>query len=217
MAASCEPLLSIARRLANLVSTNATIWLPGWNKFRVGEWEAPALHGWDQGLMTQSDLAVLAAKQAISESIYRYCRGMDRIDNDLANSAFHPGATVKYGADIFVGSAADFVEMIADTHRTMTITHHQVGNMLIAVDGDVARSETYITVTLHQKQDDGSLAQLRGLGRYLDRWEQREGRWKITDRVYVHSIDEKHPVDDNGFKATATRDRADASYEYLAS
>jgi hypothetical protein len=165
--------------------------------------------------MNEHDLEVVIAKQAIAQSIYRYCRGMDRIDNDLANSVFCPGAQVRYGADIYTGPATGFVEMIADTHRGMTISHHQVGNMLIELDGETACSETYITVTLHQKQEDGSVEQIGALGRYLDRWERHNGEWKIAHRVYVHSIDEQHTVTDNRFAVTATRDNSDISYSYF--
>jgi len=159
---------------------------------------------------------VLLAKQAIAEAIYRYCRGMDRIDNALANSVFHPDAQVRYGNDIYAGLATGFVEMVAETHRGMTISHHQVGNMLIEVDGAEARSETYITVTLHQKRGDDALVQIRGIGRYLDRWEKRADEWKIAERVYVHSIDEEHPVAPNTYEATATRDHTDISYAWFA-
>lgn len=165
--------------------------------------------------MTDAAVQILLDKQDIAETIFRYCRGMDRIDNDLARSAFHPEAKVQYGADIYSGPATGFVEMVAKTHEGMTISHHQVGNCLIEVDGDSAKSETYITVTLHRQEPDGSLVQVRGIGRYLDQWARRDRKWKIVDRVYVHSIDETHPVSANAFVVTGARDLTDISYRYV--
>src|SRR5438477_89804 len=42
-------------------------------------------------VMTNDELETLAAKQAITEVIYRYCRGLDRMDRALALSVWHPG------------------------------------------------------------------------------------------------------------------------------
>lgn len=165
--------------------------------------------------MDVHDLDALLAREAITQNLYRYCRGMDRIDNDLANSVFMPGAQVEYGADIYAGPATGFVEAIAETHRGRTISHHQIGNILIEVDGEDAVSEAYVTVTLHRKDEEGRLIQGRGIGRYLDKWKRQGKDWKIAHRVYVHSIDEEHPVAENQYTVTGTRDETDISYRFF--
>ena len=43
--------------------------------------------------MTNAAVEELLAKQAIREVIYRYCRGLDRMDRALALSCWHPGGT----------------------------------------------------------------------------------------------------------------------------
>ena len=39
--------------------------------------------------MDETALAELLDKQAITEALHRYCRAMDRMDNDLGRSVFH--------------------------------------------------------------------------------------------------------------------------------
>jgi len=54
-------------------------------------------------------LRELSDKQAITEVIYRYCRGLDRMDADMGRAVWHPGATADYGADTFRGTGDEFV------------------------------------------------------------------------------------------------------------
>src|SRR5579872_3721315 len=91
--------------------------------------------------------AEVAAKQAITEIMHRYCRGMDRMDRGLTLSCWHPGGTDDH-APLYVGSAAGFVEWLWPVHAAMVCTRHVVSNILIEVEGDTATSETYWTVTL---------------------------------------------------------------------
>ena len=43
--------------------------------------------------MVTDALRELSDKQAITEVIYRYCRGLDRMDADLVRAVWHPGGT----------------------------------------------------------------------------------------------------------------------------
>ena len=42
--------------------------------------------------MTDSQLQELLDKQALYEVVARYCRGVDRADEELVRSAYHPDA-----------------------------------------------------------------------------------------------------------------------------
>ena len=42
------------------------------------------------------ELQTLLAKQAITEELYKYCRGFDRLDDELAISVWHEGGTLQY-------------------------------------------------------------------------------------------------------------------------
>ena len=52
-------------------------------------------------------------------------------------------------------------------------------------------------------------------GRYLDRWERREGDWRIVHRHYVHTMDEVRTIERTMFDPVATQDRTDPSYAVL--
>lgn len=160
------------------------------------------------------ELATLLAKQAITDSIHRYCRAMDRMDHDLAAATWHPGGTADYGT-IFQGSGAGFVDWVEATHRAMRGHVHRVSNILIEVDGAEARSEAYVNVVL-RFLDGAEEFESVAYGRYLDRWSCRDGRWAIEARRYIHDFGERRPVRDDGIPSAAARDRTDPSYALLA-
>ncbi len=169
------------------------------------------------------------AKQAITEVIHRYCRGMDRMDRELTLSCWHPGGTDDH-APLYCGSAAGFIEWLWPVHAAMVSTRHVVSNILIEVHGESATSETYWTVTLRTRSPQG-LVDIFGGGRYLDRFECIGGRWAFRHRQSMHDWDRVDPVDGTLGDAGAeplippnnpeapvshtARDRTDQSYRYL--
>ncbi len=123
----------------------------------------------------------LIARQEIADEIYRYARGIDRLDFDLVRSCYHPDAYDDHGA--FAGTVDEFIEAAKDFLPRWTATQHFMGNMLIEIDGDTARAETY-AVAYHRREDDEGNGKDDIMGiRYVDRFEQREGAWKIAHRV----------------------------------
>jgi hypothetical protein len=88
---------------------------------------------------------------------------------------------------------------------------HRVSNMLIQLDGDTARSETYVHATLRFNQD-GVIRQASVFGRYLDRWSKRDGRWAIDVRIYVQDFDDVREVGSQIVTPWGRRDREDPSY-----
>lgn len=156
-----------------------------------------------------------ADKLAIAEQLANYARAMDRIDHELGYAVWHPEGTARYGA-MFYGTGRDFINWVCGTHAQMIAHMHRVSNILIKVDGDSAASEAYVHATLRFEQD-GVLRQGTALGRYLDRWSRRQGRWAIDHREYVQDIDE---VVDAGPSLIGAfggrRDRNDPSYALFA-
>jgi len=61
-----------------------------------------------------------------------------------------------------------------------------MSNILIRVDGDSARVETYWQVFHREAGQDGAADYdyIAG-GRYLDRFERRNGEWRILTRVLI--------------------------------
>jgi hypothetical protein len=128
-------------------------------------------------------LQELLDKQAVHEVVLRYCRGIDRMDRELVRSCYHDDATDEHGT--FLGTRDEFVEWVMDAVTKFAVTMHVVANHLCEVDGDVAFAETY-GIGYHQgpPADDKRRNFATGF-RYVDRFERRDGEWRIATRVAV--------------------------------
>lgn len=158
-------------------------------------------------------LRELADKQAITELIYTYCRAVDRCDAALGHSIWHEGGQADYGA-IYRGSGPGVIDQICRQHQGLKGHSHQVSNILIALDGDRAGSESYVHAVLQRDSAEG-LMQMAVWGRYLDSWERREGRWGLVHRMVVFDLDEVRPARALGQETRSTRDPGDPSYRIL--
>ncbi len=137
-------------------------------------------------------LATLAARQEIADVIHRYARGIDRIDPELVRSCYHPDAYDDHGT--MKGTVDQFVAGIDAFLRRYVATMHFMGNMLIEVDGDVARAETYAVAYHREELADGSgRDDIWGI-RYVDRFERRDGAWKIAHRVVAQEWRRVDPI-----------------------
>ncbi|MCE2392825.1 MAG: nuclear transport factor 2 family protein [Proteobacteria bacterium] len=158
----------------------------------------------------------LLDKQAIREVIYRYSRGLDRMDKEMAYSVWHPDGTALYH-DIFEGTGHEFVDWVWEAHEAMESHSHQMTNILIEVAGDRAVSETYAIVSLRRLPDEnGHSAELVSRSRYLDRWSKRDGRWAIDHRIHVSDLQLEDGVSRPG-DAESRRDPADPSFDLFRS
>jgi SnoaL-like domain len=164
--------------------------------------------------MSDPALAELLAKQAITERLHDYCRAMDRIDDELGCSVFHPDAVADYGT-IFSGTGHGFVEWVHHSHTAMLATNHKLSNISIRIDGERAGSEAYVTMHGRMPGEGGAMMQIQSLGRYIDRWERRGGEWRISHRRYLQILDELRPVGMAMYETEGARDRSDPSYAAL--
>lgn len=163
--------------------------------------------------MHEDALARLLAKDEIRERLHDYVRAMDRIDDALGRSVFHPDATADYGA-IYLGTGHGFIDFVHAAHERMLVHTHHLGSIGIDVDTDADRavSEAYVMVTLRLADGEGGWKDSRAWGRYLDQWEKRDGRWAISARRYVHEFDDLAMVTEWQFRTEGRRDWEDASY-----
>ena len=168
-----------------------------------------------------NDLDVLLAEREIEQVVRRYCRGIDRLDEDLIRSVYHEDAFDDHG--VYQGDgrgfAAFIVPLLRDAYRSTT---HAVHNCLIDVhgtgDGDAADAESYC-IAYHDRTDPAGDRSLDVFAcRYVDRFERRSGRWAIVRRVVVHDWNAVLPVAGDFGEMVATftggrRDRNDESYK----
>ncbi|SRR5579875_1195457 len=161
---------------------------------------------------TQAALKVLLDKQQIHDVMMRYCRAVDRVDEELLRSVYHPDAIDNHG--LFNGAAADFVPWcINQLRQAYTATQHFIGNELIEIDGDQAWCEFYF-VAYHRYERKGEPRHMSAGGRYVDRWERRSGEWRIAERTVVvdwQRVDRVHEPDAS-MLTLGLRSRQDLSY-----
>jgi hypothetical protein len=137
----------------------------------------------------------IADRLEIQDVMYRWCRAIDRLDYDEIRAVFHADATDTHG--IYNGNIEGLISWIRERHRTITFSMHQVSNMLIEfATPEVAMSEAYLrTIQRYPAEAAAALKQLANgyepvgasdlwtCSRYIDRFERRDGAWKIAQRV----------------------------------
>lgn len=149
---------------------------------------------------TTAAVAALLDKQAITEVLYRYCRGCDRADEETLRSCFHDGSKHRHGG--FVGTSADFCTLALQIVGPLQACKHMISNVLIELDGDVASCESHYLAyhrTTHRKS--GAEEDFISGGRYLDRFERRDGAWKIVERTGLIDYERFEPPADRNLKA----------------
>lgn len=170
--------------------------------------------------------------EVIHAALLRYARGVDRADLELVLSAFHDDATAHHGAG-FQGNAhaawtkrlgpdadpMDRVGIGADDpgdDRLVSCQHH-ITNHTVEIDpgGERALSEAYFIA--YYVTDRGGRQYVATVGgRYVDRFERRDGEWRIAERISVHDWDRveeiEHLFPGSQRWVQGRRDRTDASY-----
>jgi hypothetical protein len=153
----------------------------------------------------------LAAREAIRQQLHNYCRAMDRRDDELGYAVWHEDGTADYGAAVYQGTGRGLVDQVSRNHLKRAVHSHQLATIGIEVDGDRAVSEAYATVRLRTAIGDGYTEELY-VGRYLDRWSYRDGRWAIDHRVWVLDFDEQDRPVTTRLPSGSNRDTGDPSY-----
>lgn len=130
--------------------------------------------------VSDKEVSRLLDRQTITEIIYRRSRGYDRRDLDLILACYHKGATERHGG--IDGAAKDFVEKVfgAPKKYPPRSTSHMMTNVQIDFHApDSAFAESYTTNYISRPSDSGMVDVTFG-GRYLDKFERRDGAWAIT-------------------------------------
>ena len=161
-------------------------------------------------------LDLLTSRMDILDCIHRIARGVDRLDRALVLSGYHDDALDDHAT--FVGGPGGFVDYFFDLHRKAhKSTAHIICNHVCEIDGDIAHAETYFIFA--SENTAGAPYQLAG-GRYIDKFERRNGRWAIAIRKCVTTWNTTPDSEVSKFMAGAfalvghnSRDKEDLSYE----
>ena len=170
--------------------------------------------------MSDPRLQSLLDKDEIRDVVMRFARGMDRHDWELVRSCYHADAVDDHGP--FKGPADEYVSWVSQSLPGLAeTTMHLIGNVLIEVDGDLAKCESYVIGYHRYAREDGSRWDWLGGGRYVDDFARRDGVWKIACRVLTWEWVRDDRVDQQwegfgieGFEAYTwgTHDRTDPVY-----
>jgi hypothetical protein len=128
----------------------------------------------------------------------RYTRGADRHDKELVRGAFWPEATISFGTQM---SRDQYVDWEEGELAGYAAHQHHITGQTIDIAGDTAHVESYVVYFLVPRDrgaDTPGPATMgkantkektrMGSGRYIERWERRNGDWKILVREYVEDL-----------------------------
>jgi hypothetical protein len=146
-----------------------------------------------------------------------YARAVDRHDMDLLRSVFHPGAVDEHGPGKCGGvdQLAQRLEEIGPApglhHLTVVSTEFR---------GDECRVETYFLAVVSRGVDHSGRREVMLInGRYLDRFDRRDGSWKISHRRVVNDVNTRLPhqlaLPAGYFLLEGEERDGDASYAHL--
>ena len=114
----------------------------------------------------------LAARRDIYEAVYNYIRGQDRLLPEVQREAFHSASRVDCG--LFSGTGYEWVDWAQKVLGEMQGSQHVLGQVQIKVNGDTADGEVYF-IAWHRIVEDGVEKDWIFGGRYIDRYERRDG------------------------------------------
>jgi 3-phenylpropionate/cinnamic acid dioxygenase small subunit len=124
----------------------------------------------------------VADRLAVSDVLIRYATAQDSRDWELLGSCFTDDARLDYDTSGVFGRD-DFVAHSRAGLARMKATQHCVTNHVVEVDGDRARSTSYV-IAQHVRQDDVTFT--LG-GTYHDEFVRSGTGWRIASRRFVTS------------------------------
>jgi len=179
----------------------------------------------------QQAIHELLEREKIRHALQRYARGVDRRDWQLVAGAYHPDAFDDHGG--YKGGVSGLLEWLERRHALIEQSMHFLGNCIIDFLSDTeAIVETYCVVyqrygeeareTIQTWLGDEELPPEKKLMaelacRYVDRFERREGEWRIARRTVVMEEVKvaAEPLRLRPGYAMARRDPADALWQAL--
>jgi nitrite reductase/ring-hydroxylating ferredoxin subunit len=141
------------------------------------------------------DIATPEARIAIHDALTSYCHGIDRLDRAALLAAFHPGAELIDYAPVPI-TIETFADGVLTALRTSyTATQHRIGNVRIDFDISGALVETYVQASHVEATGDGERLHTF-TGRYVDRFTEVHGAWRIARRTLRVDWSKVEPIEE---------------------
>ena len=153
--------------------------------------------------------------------VHAYCRAVDRGDVAKLQSLYHHDAVDAHGG-FSAGTADEFLQQLTAARPYIRSMQHNITTVNFAINGHTAEGEIY-TIAVHTLVGKGRDVDLLIGGRYLDKYEKRDGTWKINERTIVtdwanvndpSSMDMSHPITKDTLKGAL--DASDPSYQFFS-
>lgn len=136
----------------------------------------------------------VADRQAITDCMHLYARGVDRADADLLRDVFWEDARIV--GELHSGGVEEFIDFsVPGGLKNWDRMMHMITNPVIRIDGDRAVSESYF-YGYHVGHAGATSGDLIISGRYLDRFEKRGDAWRISEKTILFEWYREYP--DNG-------------------
>jgi len=148
--------------------------------------------GNDRTIIDERRLQAVIDHFDIREVIESYVHACDRGDRDATADVYHADSWDHHGP------------MQCDGHEFATRNteavmanwsscNHLLGQSRVKVTGDVAGVETLFFASL-TREEDGTTMLDQMVGRYIDRFERRDGVWRIKDRRTISEWSSSGPI-----------------------
>jgi hypothetical protein len=136
----------------------------------------------------------VADRLEITEVLARYCHAVDNGDLEMALGVYWPDATDHHG-DHWDGNGQEYMRNLIGRFAATCppgsgrrACVHQLGGVLIAPGGpDGARVQCSFTAFVPREEDGAERLALL-VGRFLDRFQRRDGEWRILERTVVNDF-----------------------------
>lgn len=129
-------------------------------------------------------LEQLLAEREIYRAVVRFARAMDERDWDVLRELTTGDVTADMGTGPLEGVDA-IIGVIRSYLDDCGPTQHLLGNVLIDVEGDTARSRCYVS-DMHLGQGDAAGKTFSTLGDYHDQWRRENGLWRMNHRTKLN-------------------------------
>ena len=130
------------------------------------------------------ELDRLLAEREITRILLQYARGVDTLDFERVRDCFHPDARIEYG-ETFAGNRDETIAWLQSALPRLQGTLHAFSPPWIELDleSGTAECETRsVNSALYPAEEDGSANQNVSGTLYYDRFERRDGRWRLVFR-----------------------------------
>jgi len=160
-------------------------------------------------------------EHALRKLAHAYCRAVDRGDMAALRELYHPDAVDAHGG-FSTGAVEGFFEQLVASRPYIRAMQHHITTANFVIEGNTAEGEVY-SLAVHTFAGRSRDTDLVIGGRYLDKYEKRDGTWKLLERTIVTDwarvsdpslMDLSHPVVKDSLKGAL--DQTDPSYQFFA-